>query len=196
MSPGERTFAKQLAVGRLGEDFLLGAHPELRRPAAGERRWDLEGGYPDGSRRTIEVKCDQYPMLDTPNLFAERSSVIAQSGGRPGRFLQGGPWRALMHGVREFAYLFANGGTKAKPAPPVCWWFTDVPALVARLNILEPTLQIRRVRSGMVTAVGLLVPRDLLEPLAVVTVYKPEAEPNMTLREYPEGSVSRKMEDA
>ncbi len=66
----------QLAIGRAGESFILGAHPELRWPKEGERRWDLEGGNEDGTRRTVEVKCDMYPHEDTPNFFMMCSRLI------------------------------------------------------------------------------------------------------------------------
>jgi hypothetical protein len=173
-------FERSLAVGRVGEDFLLTAHPELRRPKEGERRWDLEGAFPDGSRRTVEVKYDTYPMLATPNFFMEVGTTV------DGRFIIGGPWRAARDGVSELAYLFINGGKSLdEPGAPTCWWFRDVPALVAALDAMRAQPkgagrpEQRRVRSAAnVSASGLLVPRASVAALAECITYEPAGEPD------------------
>ena len=163
---------REFAIGRAAEAFLLGAHPELRWPAEGERRWDLEGAYADGRRRTIEVKCDTHPMLATPSYFMEARTNLR----RTKESLVGGPWRARNHSVNEFVYLFSNSGSAAEPGEPVAFWFDDVPALVKRLDegILDGEWEIRRNRALDVSYFGYLVPRAKLAHLAQEVRYGKE----------------------
>lgn len=161
----KRSFATQYAVGFAGEEFLLGAHDWLKRALPGERRFDLVDTRPPFRR--IEVKTDTHPLGDTPNLYAERRTVIYPKGGmsyRGATILVGGPWRALQDKVDCFVYLFPNGGTSAEPGEPVAFWFNDVPALVERLDDLIARGKCRapRVRTGKVSAQGYTVPRELL----------------------------------
>lgn len=169
-------FEEQLRVGAKGESFILGAHPELRWPAKGERRWDLEGGNPDGTRRTVEVKTDTYPHSETPNYFWERRTNIRR--GASGVSIDGGPWRSARDGVSELVYLFTNGGTKAEPGDPVGYWFRDLPALVLRIEMLinAGIAMPRRVRSLDVSAFGYAVPRGEFGDLCECVVYKDGVE--------------------
>lgn len=161
-------FKEQLAIGAKGEAFILGAHPEYRFPRSGTKRWDLERVEVDGDQEsliTLELKTDTYPHEETPNFFIERSTNIRKGN----RHLLGGPWRSLSHGVKEFVYLYSNGGTKAAPGDPIAYWFRDLPALVARLDANKyPT---RSVRSVAVSALGYLVPRSALVDLAECILY-------------------------
>jgi hypothetical protein len=114
-------------------------------------------------------------MRATPNYFMERRTNLRKAK----RSIDGGPWRSAGHGVTEFAYLYSNGGTKAKPASPVAYWFRDVPALVARLEelITAKLAQPRRVRSLDVAAFGYLVERSALADLAECVVYQDGNKP-------------------
>jgi hypothetical protein len=153
----------QLAVGKRGEAFILAQHDELEPARDGERRWDLEQWelLELAPVRRVEVKCDTYDPRRTPNFFCERYTRC------PGKLLDGGPWRALAHGVTDFCYLFING------QPPEAYWFNDLPALCKRLDELATGLKVpmRAVQNQNVRAEGYVVPRKLLEDLYVKRTY-------------------------
>jgi hypothetical protein len=167
-------FQVDLRRGKAGEAFLMAQHPHLRLPPDGERRWDLEttgdvgpflGCPPILGTLKFEVKCDSYDPAETPNFFLEQRTRVA---GKPGELL-GGPWRALAEGVDTFVYLYHNpkrgGASRA-------YWFYDIPALVTHLDGHMDDYEVRRVRGGRLTAVGVLVPRKTLKGLSERVVYQ------------------------
>jgi hypothetical protein len=152
-------------------------HPDLVLPPAGERRWDLELRHPVQQAITagvvhtighlverIEVKTDSYARRNSRNFFMELRTRVA---GVPGELL-GGPWRALADGCTTFVYLYHN---PARAPGGVAYWFHDLPALVRELDLNRPDYEIRRVRGGRLTSVGLLVPRRGLRDLCTRVVY-------------------------
>lgn len=170
-------FDTQLRAGQWGEEFLLRAHDWLK--PSSDRRWDLVDTRPPFKR--VEVKTDGYPMLDTPNFFMEKSTVVHGAGKAVGKVLRGGPWRAAHDQVDTFVMLFRNGGTKDNPSPPVAYWWEDVPALVAKLEELVATrprvVFPRRIRNLRVSAQGYLVERELLAGVPGVMMISYEEAP-------------------
>jgi hypothetical protein len=160
-------FQADLRRGKAGERFLMEQLDGLgvTWPPEGERRWDLERHTLAGHVGRIEVKCDSYDPAATPNFFLEQRTRVA---GKPGELL-GGPWRALAEGVDTFVYLYHNpkrgGASRA-------YWFYDLPALVAHLDGHLEDYEVRRVRGGRLTAVGVLVPRKTLRGLSERVVYQ------------------------
>ncbi len=160
-------FKADLVRGKRGEAFLVDHIPALDWPPPGERKYDL---FDTGDHRTVEVKTDSYALTDSPNFFMEQRTRVAGQAG----MLLGGPWRAAADGVDTFAYLYYS--PTRDPERGTCYWFDDVPALVEHLDKHLGEYQTRRVRYGVLTAVGVLVPRKSLRHLARKVTYGPESE--------------------
>jgi hypothetical protein len=154
-------FGTDLRRGKAGEDFLRFRYPGLCWPPEGERKYDLFDSY---NNVTVEVKCDSYDRKATPNFFMEQRTRVA---GQPG-YLVGGPWRAAEDGVDEFVYLYHHPD---RPGESCAYWFDDMPALVGHLNTNLAGYEVRRVRGGRLTAVGVLVPRRTLRHLCTRVIY-------------------------
>lgn len=136
-------FRSSLAVGQLGEEWLMSVWPELERLDG--RKSDFK--LPDGT--LVEVKTDSYPMSKTANFFMERYSNMYKS-------TPGGPWQALEHNSTLFVYVFS----KDKAV-----FVFDTKKLVEALEPIILKLTPKVVKNANWETMGYAVPRELVKHL-------------------------------
>jgi hypothetical protein len=139
------SFQEQLEVGDRGEQLFLEHYP---------RKLDIWPGR-DGdfvvrsTGQKIELKSDTFNMEKTPNFFIERYSDFHKQ--TPGSL-----WQAHEHGCSIFCYYFVRHDL---------WFeFRDIPALITRLEELQPRSLIWVKNKSWITA-GFTVKRELLKDL-------------------------------
>lgn len=141
-------FKEQLVMGSRGEELFMEYYhsPLVVYP---EHKADFKR-ISDG--KLVELKCDSYNLLKTPNFFFERWSDVHKE--KPG-----GPWRARKDRVGVYCYMFVRHN--------VYFEFEDVKALTDILDKLTAGKGMIYVKNkGWVTG-GYIVPRD-----AVAHLYK------------------------
>lgn len=141
-------FKESLAIGKQGEALLNKYWTELV-PTDGRT-----GDFMLGASK-VEVKSDSYRLEDTPNMFLEKYSDID-------RQTPGSIWQAREHGCSVFVYFY--------PADLTAYVF-NIPALIAFVEGIEASLQVRRVKNSTWTTLGYLLPRSMVKHLATVKVF-------------------------
>lgn len=149
------TMKEQLKVSRKGELLFLKKWKEPVTKLVGKGP-----DFMDTKSRVIELKTDTYDIKKTHNFFMEVWSVAPHYDGE-GNVLKagkaGGPWQAREKGCNTFVYLFLQNKR---------WFiFEDLPALVARLELLMADKYLVAVRNAGYTTLGLKVKREDLSDL-------------------------------
>lgn len=144
MSQKIHNFKKSLAYGSKKEQEFCKLFPELEL---------LDGYIADmrirSSGKTVELKSDKYDLDKTGNFFMERYSYADKNGG---------PWQSSDKKIDYYVYQF----TKNNAIFVFKTW-----RLKKLLEKHEDSFrQVRVYNTGHVT-IGYLVPRTLLEPIAL-----------------------------
>ena len=139
-------FKEQIAVGDEGQRlFLKNYHTPITEyvPHAADFQVVATGAL-------VELKTDTYPMATTPNFFIERWSDIGSK--KPGSV-----WQSVEKGVTIFCYMFIQDRTYFE--------FTDLPALIARLDDITAGSYLMAIRNKGWTTGGYRVKRESLRDL-------------------------------
>lgn len=134
----------QLNIGQKGEELFLHFYSDLKRLDG------KKGDFVGMTGRVIELKTESRNTTDTANFFIEK--IRNEETG-----LLGGPWQALEHGAYYFVVQFADG---------IVYWYRTQ-ELVDWLVKNELQFKTRRIVNRGWSAVGLLVPRYLTEPILI-----------------------------
>jgi hypothetical protein len=144
----QHVFKKSLGVGALGELLFQQSNPSLER---------LDGYHGDfidkKTGEKTELKTDTYAMAATPNFFMELYSDKH-------KLKEGGPWQARGHECTYYSYFYIQDLTL----------FTfKVNELIIKLEELRPSLKKMDIPNKAWITQGLLVPRELLKDIWVVS---------------------------
>lgn len=149
-------FAEQNKVGKKGEQFVKKHWPVPLRKLEGKGPdfLDLDGNL-------LEVKTDSYDMEKSVNFFVEKYSDLNKR--KPG-----GPWQAIEKGSTVFIYLFITNKT---------WYvFKDIPALVAKLEVLTEKMGMVYIKNRAWTTAGYKIKRASLADLYEEKVFGSKAK--------------------
>jgi GTPase SAR1 family protein len=141
------SFTSSLSVGALGETlYFLVNEGKLER---------LDGRAADfkiiDTGELIELKTDTYLMEKTKNFFIEQYSNKDKQS--PGSI-----WQARNNLCKYFVYFYVNSSTM----------FTFVnDDLIKRIEEIAPQLKVSYVKNSSYTTQGYLVPREMVEDLAI-----------------------------
>ncbi len=138
-------FKSQMKVGNSGESDFKQYYAELEPLKSVE---DLKYDFTLKNGKTIELKCDTYPMEKTPNFFMEYYSDVNKEK-------IGGPWRAAKDNIDYFCYYFNKN--------KVFYWFNPnelVSFLDTYIELNQPNYKYIGNR-GWVTN-GIAIDRDIV----------------------------------
>jgi hypothetical protein len=136
------SFKGSLRMGDLGQRLFYEAFCDELEPIDG---FTGDFKFRDSDVK-LELKTDFYDMRKTPNFFIERFSSVEKES-------PGGPWQALEHGCKYYAYFYVNNLTL---------FIFDTEILTRELKKILKDFEPTHIKNKTWTTEGYRVPRARL----------------------------------